>query len=111
MSVRTASIGAASPPPAAEPYEVVLRVAVKTTSRHEAAKLRREVDPLAVNGPAATGKWGTSAPGSRVRVCVGLNSCLVPRDEVSWAVTIHTADSAIAPAPPTEKTGRWSDAL
>ena len=54
---------AASPPPAEEPYEVVLRVAVKTTSRHEAAKLRREVDPLAVNGPAATGKWGTSAPG------------------------------------------------
>ena len=82
----------ASPPPAVEPYEVVLRVAVKTASRHEAAKLRREVDPLAVNGPAATGKWGTSAPGARVRACVGLNSCLVPRDEVAWTVTIHTVD-------------------
>lgn len=87
----------ASPPPAVEPYEVVLRVAVKTASRDEAAKLRREVDPLAVNGPAATGKWGTSAPGSRVRACVGLHSCLVPRDEVAWTVTIHTADGAIAP--------------
>ena len=83
--------GAASPSPTVEPYEVVLRLAVRTTSRHEAEKLRREVDPLAVNGPAATGKWGTSAPGSRVRVCVGLNSCLVPRDEVSWTVTIHTS--------------------
>jgi hypothetical protein len=87
----------ASPPPGVEPYEVVLRVAVKTASRHEAAKLRREVDPLAVNGPAGTGKWGTSAPGSRVRACVGLHSCLVPRGEVPWTVTIHTSDRASAP--------------
>lgn len=81
----------ASPPPAADPYEVILRVALKTSSRAEADKLRREIDPLAVNGLAATGKWATSAPGSRVRPVVGLSSCLVPRDQVPTLVTmIHS---------------------
>ncbi|WP_207538290.1 acyclic terpene utilization AtuA family protein [Sabulicella rubraurantiaca] len=77
----------ATPPATHEPYEVILRVALRTTSRQEAEKLRREVDPLAVNGLAGTGKWATSASGSRIRPVVGLQSCLVQRDVPRWEVT------------------------
>jgi hypothetical protein len=79
----------ASPVPACEPYEVILRVALKTTEKAEAEKLRKEIDPLAVNGVSGTGKWATSASGSRVRSVIGLNSCLVPRDLVDTRVTFH----------------------
>jgi len=65
-----------------EPYEVVLRIAIKTATRIEAEKLRREVDPLAVNGAAGTGKWATSSPGSRVRPVIGLSSTLIPREHI-----------------------------
>jgi hypothetical protein len=75
----------ASPEPSHAPYEVILRVAVRTTFREEAEKLRREVDPMAVNGPAATGKWAPM--GNRVRPVIGLRSVLVPRDEVRVSVT------------------------
>jgi hypothetical protein len=77
-----------SPAPASEPYEAVLRVAVKTKTREEADKLRVEVDPLAVNGAYGTGKWATSAPGSRVRPVIGLYSTLVPRSAVEAKVTM-----------------------
>lgn len=78
----------ASPPVEHEPYEVILRIGLKTATRIEADKLRREVDPLAVNGLAGTGKWATSSPGSRVRPVVGLNSCLVPRELVPTRVVL-----------------------
>jgi hypothetical protein len=77
-----------SPNPEAPPYEVVLRVAVKTKAREEAEKLRMEVDPLAVNGAYGTGKWATSAPGSRVRPVIGLYSTLVPRSAIDVEVRI-----------------------
>ena len=87
----------ASPPRPVEPYEVVLRVALRTSARAEADKLRREIDPLAVNGVAGTGKWATSAPGSRVRPVVGLNSCLIDREFVPTRVTmIHSAEKGQA---------------
>jgi hypothetical protein len=72
------------------PYEVVLRIALKTRTRKEADKLRREVDPLAVNGASGTGKWATSSPGSRVRPVVGLSSALVPRELVPFSVSISS---------------------
>lgn len=75
----------ASPEPDYTPYEVILRVAVRTTTREEAEKLRREVDPMAVNGPAATGKWASM--GNRVRPVVGLRSVRVPHEEVHASVT------------------------
>ena len=81
-----------SPAQASAPYEVILRVALKTRERAEAEKLRREIDPLAVNGVSGTGKWATSATGSRVRPVVGLNSCLVPRESVK--VTVEVFESA-----------------
>lgn len=76
----------ATPTVPADPYEVILRVAIKTNRREEAEKLRKEIDPLAVNGVSGTGKWATSASGSRVSTVIGLNSCLVPRDIVSVTV-------------------------
>lgn len=81
-----------SPPPRHEPYEVILRIAIKTRDRAEADKLRREVDPLAVNGASGTGKWATSSPGSRVRSVVGLNSVLVPRELVPHTVQMFEAE-------------------
>lgn len=45
----------ASPDSATMPYEVILRIALKTNSIAEAEKLRKEVDPMAVNGPSAPG--------------------------------------------------------
>jgi len=74
----------ASPSPSTTLYEVILRVAIKTDSIEEARKLRKEIDPMAVNGPSATGKW--SPMGNRVRPIVGLLSTLVPREEVSASV-------------------------
>ncbi|MCD0505556.1 acyclic terpene utilization AtuA family protein [Bordetella petrii] len=79
-----------TPAGAAPPYEVVLRIAVRTQTRAEADKLRREVDPLAVNGTYGTGKWATTSPGTRVRPVVGLSSALIPRHQVPFQVTIHT---------------------
>lgn len=76
----------ASPSPPADPHEVILRIALKTEQKEEAEKLRREVDPLAVNGVAGTGKWATSTPSSRVRAVVGLSSCLVPRETIKVSV-------------------------
>jgi hypothetical protein len=86
----------ATPALAAEPYEVVLRIALRTATRAEADKLRREVDPLAVNGLAGTGKWATSATGSRVRPVVGLLSCLVPREWLPWDMEIFQTEMKVA---------------
>ena len=74
----------ASPVSSIPPYEVILRVAVKTELIEEAEKLRREIDPMAVNGPAATGKWAPM--GNRVRPVIGLYSTLVPWEAISTSI-------------------------
>lgn len=79
-----------TPAPPDDPYEVVLRIAVRTSTRAEAEKLRKEVDPLAVNGTYGTGKWATMSPGSRVQPVVGLSSALIPRQKVPFIMTLHT---------------------
>ena len=79
-----------SPAMPSDPYEVILRIAVKAKERREAEKLRREVDPLAVNGFSATGKWGTNAPGNRIYPIIGLNSVLVPRALAPVSVVMRT---------------------
>lgn len=72
--------GAMSPPPAAEPYEVGVRVAARTRTRAEAEKVGREVDGMAVSGLGSTGK---SVPfGERVREVIGVWSTLVDRNAV-----------------------------
>lgn len=84
------SVHRESSPSAVPNYEAVLRIACRAAERSEAEKIRREVDTLAVNGVAGTGKWATTASGPRVRTVVGLSSTLVPRDQVSFSVTLFS---------------------
>ncbi len=79
--------GAASPAGAAEPYEVALRVAARTRTREEAAKVGREVDAMAVSGVAMTGKRVPHQ--DRVREVIGVWSALVPRNAVQPSVTMR----------------------
>jgi hypothetical protein len=67
---------------------VILRIAVKCADRENAGKLRREVDPLAVNGVSGTGKWATVSTGERIRPVIGMNSVLVPRSVVKTRITL-----------------------
>lgn len=71
----------ATPRPRGEPYEVVLRIALRGATRSEVDVLRREVDPMAATGPAGTGKWAPM--GDLSRPVIGLRSALVPREMVS----------------------------
>lgn len=80
----------ATPPGAPVPYEVAVRVAARTGERRDAEKLAAAVAPMAVAGPAGTGKWGTlGAP--RVRPVVGMYSTLVPKEAVETRVELVTA--------------------
>jgi len=69
--------GAASPPPACEPNEIAVRVAARTKTREEAAKIGREIDSMAVCGLASTGKRVPHQ--DRTREIIGVWSALVPR--------------------------------
>jgi hypothetical protein len=77
--------GAASPPPAAEPYEVAVRVAARTRTREEALKVGREVDGMAVSGVGMTGKRVPHQ--DRTREVIGVWSSLVAREAI--APTLH----------------------
>lgn len=72
--------GAATPDDAPEPYEIAVRVAARTRTRAEAAKVGREVDGMAVSGIAHTGKRVPHQ--DRTREVIGIWSTLVPRDQV-----------------------------
>lgn len=58
---------------------------MRGATRADVDLLRREVDPMAATGPAATGKWAPM--GDLSRPVVGLRSALVPRDLVSAEVS------------------------
>lgn len=72
--------GAMTPKDAPEPYEVAVRVAARTRTREEAAKVGREVDGMAVSGIGMTGKRVPHQ--DRTREIIGVWSSLVPRDKV-----------------------------
>lgn len=78
--------GDATPADAPEPYEIAVRVAARTASRTEAAKVGREIDGMAVSGVAHTGKRVPHQ--DRVREVIGVWSSLVPRDKVP-AKAVH----------------------
>jgi hypothetical protein len=65
----------------AEPYEVRLRVAARTTSEADARRVGREVEALYTNGPAGGGGAFTS-----VRPVLAIRTALVARDRVSYRV-------------------------
>ena len=79
--------GPASPADGPEPYEVAVRVAARTRTREEAAKVGREVDGMAVSGVGMTGKRAPSQ--DRTREAIGVWSTPVPREAVPWRVTMH----------------------
>lgn len=81
--------GVATPAWAPEPYEVGVRVAARTRTRAEAAKIGREVDSMAVAGLGMTGKR-IPAP-DRTREIVGVWSTLVPREAVGHGVRWFTS--------------------
>ena len=64
----------------AEPYEVRLRVAARTTSEGEAWRVAREVESLYTNGPAGGG--GATAV---VRQVLAMRSTLIPRESCAMA--------------------------
>jgi len=72
--------GDATPEDAPEPYEVAVRVAARTKTREEAAKVGREVDGMAVSGIAHTGKRVPHQ--DRTREIIGVWSSLVAREQV-----------------------------
>ncbi|MFO1322247.1 MAG: acyclic terpene utilization AtuA family protein [Burkholderiales bacterium] len=77
--------GAMSPVPAAEPYEIAVRVAARTKTREEANKVGREVDGMAVSGVGHTGKRVPHQ--DRTREIIGVWSSLVPREKIHPTVT------------------------
>jgi hypothetical protein len=72
--------GEATPANAPEPYEIAVRVAARTKTREEAAKVGREIDGMAVSGIAHTGKRVPHQ--DRTREVIGVWSSLVPRERV-----------------------------
>ncbi len=81
--------GAATPPDAPEPYEVAVRVAARTRTREEAAKVGREVDGMAVSGIGHTGKRVPHQ--ERTREVIGVWSSLVPREHVAPHIDYFTS--------------------
>ena len=76
--------GAATPADAPEPYEIAVRVAARTKTREEAAKVGREIDGMAVSGIAHTGKRVPHQ--DRTREVIGVWSALVAREKVFASV-------------------------
>lgn len=81
--------GAATPQQAPEPYEVAVRVAARTRTREQAAKVGREVDGMAVSGIAHTGKRVPHQ--ERTREVIGVWSALVAREQVPAHIDYFTS--------------------
>lgn len=79
--------GAATPPPACEPYEVAVRVAARCRDHAEALKVGREVDGMAVSGVGSTGKRVPFQ--ERVREVIGIWSTLLDKSAARGAVTYY----------------------
>jgi hypothetical protein len=78
--------GDASPPPAAPPYEVRLRVAGRTKDKRDAVKLANEVETLVSKGPGMS-----SLPRKTVREILGIVSVLIPRAAITSSIRLYEA--------------------
>lgn len=75
--------------PAQEMNEVYLRLAIRTGSKEEAAKLGRLFPPLMLNGPPSMGGFlGMMKP----RELLGMWSCLVPREFVECGINVTVSE-------------------
>lgn len=79
--------GPVTPRDLAEPYEVAVRVAARTKTREQAAKVGREVDGMAVSGVGMTGKRVPHQ--DRTREIIGVWSTLVSRQKVPWRISMY----------------------
>jgi len=77
--------GPLSPPPADDPAEVYLRVAVRTRTQEDAARVARELPYLGLNGPPGIGGYGGITP---PRELLGLWPVLIPRGMVEPAIQV-----------------------
>jgi hypothetical protein len=69
-----------------EPYEVRARVAARTRTQADAARIGREVEALYTNGPSGGG--GATAT---TREVLAIGSTFVPRERVRCHVAVETA--------------------
>lgn len=67
--------------------EVVLRIAIRTDTKEEAAKIIPEVSPLQLNGPPGASFFGGRA---KVQELIGLWPTFVPRDAIK--LTSHIVE-------------------
>jgi Acyclic terpene utilisation family protein AtuA len=75
--------------PSQELNEVYLRIAIRTGSKEEAAKLGRLFPPLMLNGPPAMGGFlGMMKP----RELLGMWSCLVPREIIEDGIQVTVSE-------------------
>ena len=65
--------------------EVVLRIAIRTLDKNEAAKIIPEVSPLQLNGPPGASFFGGRA---KVQEVIGLWPTFIPRDAVALAANV-----------------------
>lgn len=76
-----------SPELVKEMNEVVLRIAIRTDTKEEAAKIIPEVSPLQLNGPPGASFFGGRA---KVQELIGLWPTFVPRDAIK--LTSHIVE-------------------
>ncbi len=69
-----------------EPNEVVLRVAIRTKDKREAAKLAPEIAPFNLNGPPANCFFGGRPKATEI---IALWPTLIPKDAVKLETKIH----------------------
>lgn len=81
--------GPLAPEPEFEPNEIMLRVAVRTKSKDEAAKIGREFPSMVVNGPPHASGLGGMQP---VRELIGQKSAYIPREEIESSVKISVVE-------------------
>ncbi|HEV3120481.1 MAG TPA: acyclic terpene utilization AtuA family protein [Isosphaeraceae bacterium] len=80
-------------PPAATPYEVVLRISVRDQSRAIVERFCREIAPLVTSGPPGIAGYASGRP--TPRAAFGFWPCLVPRERVRSVVEVKKASTWI----------------
>ena len=81
--------GPLAPEPEFEPNEVMLRVAMRSASKDEAAKIGREFPSMVLNGPPHASGLSGMQP---VRELIGQKSAYIPREEIEAYVKISVVE-------------------
>jgi hypothetical protein len=76
-------------PAPAEPAEIVLRLSVKDPDKRKVERFGRELAPLVTAGPAGVTGFAGGRP--KAQEIVAYWPALIPRDLISWAVSVEEA--------------------